>query len=93
MKRREFIAGLIGAAAAWPVGARAQPERMRRIGVLLNVPEHDAEAQAWLTGLRQGLEKLGWVQDRNAHMDVRLAAGQTDQFPILAKELVSEQLT
>jgi ABC transporter substrate binding protein len=92
MRRREFITLLGGTAAAWPVAARAQqPDRIRRIGVLLNVPEHDAEAQAWLTGLRQGLEKLGWVQDRNAYMDVRSAAGRADQFPVLAKELVAKQ--
>ncbi len=91
IRRREFVA-LFGGAAAWPFAARAQqPDRIRRIGVLLNVPENDAEAQAWLTGLRQGLEKLGWVQDRNAHMDVRSAAGRADQFPVLAKELVAKQ--
>ena len=91
IRRREFIS-LLGGAAAWPMAARAQQrEPMRRIGVLLNVPAHDAEAQAWLTGLRQGLEKLGWVQDRNAHMDVRSAAGRADQFPVLAKELVAKQ--
>ena len=92
MKRREFVTLLGGAAASWPLAVQAQqPLRIRRIGVLLNVPENDAEAQAWLTGLRQGLEKLGWVQDRNAHIDVRSAAGRADQFPLFAKELIAKQ--
>ncbi len=92
MKRREFISLLGGAAAAWPVAARAQqPDRIRLIGVLPMLPENDAEAQVRVAGLRQGLEKLGWVQERNAHIDVRSAAGRADQFPVLAKELVAKQ--
>src|SRR6185295_12335246 len=61
MRRREFIT-LIGGAAAWPVGARAQqPERMRRIGVMMGVPERNQNGQAWLSAFIQGLAHLGWT--------------------------------
>ena len=71
MRRREFIV-CGGAAVAWPIAASSQqPERIRRIGALLNVPENDTEAQAWLAGFRQGLEKLGWIEGRNTHIEVR----------------------
>ena len=60
MKRREFISLLGGAAAAWPLAARAQqPERMRRIGVLMATAENDSETQHRLSALRDGLQKLG----------------------------------
>jgi putative tryptophan/tyrosine transport system substrate-binding protein len=60
VKRREFITLLGGAAAAWPLAARAQqPERIRRIGVLMALAESDPEAQAWVTAFREGLQKLG----------------------------------
>jgi hypothetical protein len=61
MRRREFITLLGGAAAAWPLAARAQQgERMRRIGVLSPFAESDPDAQANETAFRQALEKLGW---------------------------------
>ena len=93
MKRRDFIALLGGsAAAAWPLAARAQqPERMRRIGVLMGYAESDSEAQANIAGFREGLQKLGWSEGRNLRIDTRFAAGSPDQFPVLAKELVAMQ--
>jgi hypothetical protein len=64
-KRRTFITPLGGAAAAWPLVARAQqPERMRRIGVLMGWPESDTEAQTNVAAFREGLQ-LGWTEDRN----------------------------
>jgi putative ABC transport system substrate-binding protein len=64
--RREFIFALGGAAVAWPLAARAQePERMRRIGVLMSYLDNDLEAQAWVAEFYQGLQKLGWVEGRN----------------------------
>jgi putative tryptophan/tyrosine transport system substrate-binding protein len=64
MKRREFITLLGGAAAVWPVAARAQqPERMRRIGALIGFA--DSSGQASANAFRQGLEQLGWVEGRN----------------------------
>src|SRR4030088_622266 len=74
VKRRHFIALLGGAAAAWPTAARAQqPERMRRIGVLMGYPENDLEGTAFFAAFREGLEKLGWVEDRNTRFDARWA--------------------
>ena len=59
MRRREFIAGL-GSAAAWPVAARSQqPDRMRRIGVLMNLPADDPETVRRMAAFKQGLQELG----------------------------------
>jgi len=72
LRRREFVALLGGAAFAWPLAARAQqPDRMRRIGVLVGSAEDDPEAKARLAGFRQGLERLGWSEGRNARIDAR----------------------
>jgi putative ABC transport system substrate-binding protein len=91
-KRREFIALLGSAAVAWPLGARAQqPERMRRIGVLAGLPEDDPEIKAQLAAFRQGLDRLGWSQGRNARIDSRFAHANVDQVQALAKELVALQ--
>jgi putative tryptophan/tyrosine transport system substrate-binding protein len=89
MRRREFIAGL-GGAAAWPVAARAQQaERMRRIGVLMGYPEGDSQAQANVTALRQGLEKLGWGEGRNVQIDYRWAGAEPSKARAFAKELIA----
>jgi putative tryptophan/tyrosine transport system substrate-binding protein len=91
MRRREFIAGL-GGAAAWPLAARAQqPGRMRRIGVLMVFDENDPYAKAQLSGFMQGFSELGWTDGRNIRMDVRWAAGNTDRMRTFAKELVDLQ--
>ena len=76
MKRREFITLLGGAAAAWPVAARAQGERMRRIGVLLNSAADDPAAQSRLTAFLQGLQELGWTHGRNVRIDIRWGRGR-----------------
>jgi hypothetical protein len=66
LKRREFITLLGGAAVAWPLAARAQqPERMRRIGVLMSLAADDPEGQARLTAFLQSLQELGWADGRN----------------------------
>jgi putative ABC transport system substrate-binding protein len=91
MRRREFIALLGGAAAAWPLAARAQqPDGMRRIGVLMTLAEDDPEAKARLAGFRQGLEKRGWSEGRNVRIDYRYALAGA-QAQVLAKELVALQ--
>jgi hypothetical protein len=88
MKRREFIALLCGA-ATWPLAARAQqPERMRRIGVLLNLSKDDLEAQRLLTAFREGLAQLGWADGRNLRIDYRWASGDIGRIRTFARELV-----
>ena len=88
MRRREFIAGL-GGAAAWPVVARAQQsDRMRRVGVLMGWDESDPVAKNWLSKFTQGLSELGWTDGRNLRMDVRWEAESADRTQMLAKELV-----
>ena len=88
MIRREFITLLGGAAAAWPVAARAeQPQRMRRIGVLGSLPETDAEGQARISALRKGLQDLGWTEGRNIQIDYRATAGDPARTHAFAAEL------
>src|SRR5262249_267002 len=90
VKRRDFIS-LPGGAATWPLGARGQQrERVRRIGVLMGLAEDDPEAQARLAAFRQGLEKRGWSEGRDVHIDARFAPAGT-QAEVLAKELVALQ--
>jgi ABC-type uncharacterized transport system substrate-binding protein len=91
MKRRDFIT-LLGSAAAWPLAARAQqPSVMPRIGVLVSSAEDDLDMQARVAGFRQGLERLGWSENRNVRIDARFAAGKPDQFEVFAKELILSQ--
>jgi putative tryptophan/tyrosine transport system substrate-binding protein len=88
MGRREFVA-LLGGAAAWPLAARAQQsERMRRVGVLMNLSEDDLEAQRLVTAFREGLAQLGWVDGRNLRMDYRWGSGDIGRIRAFAKELV-----
>jgi len=78
MRRRKFLS-LLGGAATWPLAARSQqPERMRRIGVIMSYPENDLAGQARATAFRQGLEKHGWVSGRNVHIDYRWGLGDAD---------------
>src|SRR4051812_48482149 len=96
MERRKFITLLGSAAAASSVSrprlAHAQQaDRVRRIGVLVSGAERDPEVHAWLAGFRQGLERLGWLDGRNIHIDYRYAAGIAEQFQPLAKELLALQ--
>src|SRR6516165_1451091 len=92
LRRREFIT-LLGGAAAWPLTARAQqPERMRRIGVLMGYPENDLEGTAFFASFREGLENLGWVEDRNIRFDTRWATPEdAEARRRFAKELVALQ--
>jgi putative ABC transport system substrate-binding protein len=92
LKRREFITLLGGAAAAWPLAARAQqPDGVRRIGVLMAVAESDAQYQANLAVFREGLQQIGWTEGRNIRIDVRWAALDVEAMQRLAKELVALQ--
>jgi putative tryptophan/tyrosine transport system substrate-binding protein len=89
--RRKFIAALGGAAAAWPLVARAQQQRMQRVGVLMPYKENDLGAKGWLSEFTQGLQGLGWTDSRNLQVDVRWAASN-DEIRMVAKDLVDLQL-
>jgi hypothetical protein len=79
MRRREFITLVGSAAATWPLAARAQQaDRMRRIGVLMNVAADDPEAPARVGAFSQGLAELGWTIGRNVRVDYRWYAGNAD---------------
>ncbi len=87
-RRREFITLLGGAAAAWPLSTRAQ-ERVRRIGVLMNLAADDPEGQARIAAFHQGLQEWGWTIGRNARIDVRWETGDADRIRRYAAELVA----
>jgi len=90
MNRREFIALLGGAAAAWPLAARAQQgERMRRVGVLMNLTAADDDASPRVTALAQGLQQLGWTAGRNVRIDYRWGAVDADRSRRYATELLA----
>jgi len=87
--RRAFIT-LLGGTAAWPLAARAQqPERIRRIGVLMNLAVGDPEGEARSAGFLQALQQLGWSDGRNVRIDYRWAAGAADRFHRYAEELLA----
>jgi putative tryptophan/tyrosine transport system substrate-binding protein len=90
-RRREFIAVVGGAAAAWPLAARAQmPERVRLVGVLFGGAD-DLEGQARVALLRQGFSELGWIEGRNIHLDYRWVSGDAARAKANAAELVSQK--
>lgn len=92
MRRRDFITLLGTTGATWPLVARAQqPNRMRRIGVLIEFDENDPEAKAYPSGLTRGLAQLGWTDGRNVQIDIRWAAGSVERMQMFAKELVDLQ--
>ena len=89
LKRREFVT-LIGGVAAWPITARAQqPERLRRIGVLINFRLDDPEGQARVAAFRQTLQELGWIEGHNVRTDTRWAGDDAELYRRYAGELVA----
>jgi putative ABC transport system substrate-binding protein len=92
MRRREFIALLGSVGVVRPLEARAQqPERMRRIGVLMAFPEDNAQAQKLLAAFRDGLQTLGWTEGRNVRIDVRWGTSEAALLRQFARELVDLQ--
>jgi putative ABC transport system substrate-binding protein len=92
MRRRSFITLLGGAAAAWPLAARAQQDaRRRRIGVLMPWDENDLEGKRRYSAFTQALADLGWTDGRTVRMDLRWERGDINQIPALAQELVGLQ--
>ena len=90
MLRREFIAGLGSAVAAWPARAQ-QTERMRRIGVLMPVDENDPMMKTSLSAFTQALADLGWTDGRNVRMDLHWGGGNPNRIRAVAQELVGLQ--
>src|SRR6266404_6847862 len=90
IRRRELIFTLGGAAAAWPLAARAQQaERVRRIGVLMSTAADHSESKARLAAFLQRLQELGWVDGRNARIDVRWPGSDFARFRSDAAELAA----
>jgi ABC-type uncharacterized transport system substrate-binding protein len=90
MRRREFITVLGGMAATWPLAVSAQQgERVRRIGVLMNLASDDAEGQARMATVLQRLQQLGWTDGGNVRIDYRWAAGNVGLFQRYAEELLA----
>jgi putative ABC transport system substrate-binding protein len=89
MRRREFIMLLGGGAATWPLVARAQPDRMRRVGVLLPFTADDQEGQARLMAFAQRLQQLGWTVGTNLRIDARWGAGDAERIRKYAAELLA----
>ena len=88
MRRREFIA-FLGGAATWPLAGRAlQRDRLRRIGVLLNLSENDLEAKRLITAFQEGLAQLAWTDGGNVRIDYRWAGGDVGRIRTFARELV-----
>ena len=89
MRQRDLLALLGGTAALRPLTAAAQqPERVRRVGVLIQYPENNPIGQAFVTAFAQALGRLGWVEGRNIRIDYRFAAGDLTLFKTYATELV-----
>src|SRR5262244_1032568 len=90
MRRREFIMLLGGAAAAWPLAARAQQaEKMRRIGILLPAAPDDSEVQSWVGAFLQGLAQSGWITGRNIRIETRWTKFDPEETRKYAAELVA----
>jgi putative tryptophan/tyrosine transport system substrate-binding protein len=90
IRRREFITMLGGAPVVWPLAAGAQQnERMRRIGVLMNLAADDPEGRARVAALLEGLRELGWTDGKNVRIDTRWAAAKADRYRTYAEELVA----
>lgn len=87
MRRREFF-GVLGGAAALPLAARAQ-QTMRRVAILMATRDTDPEGQARFKGFLEGFRRLGWIEGKNVHIDVRWAHGSADRTRQLAAEFVA----
>src|SRR5262245_8931673 len=89
MRRRDFIGLLGGAASAWPLRARAQqPDKPRRLGVLMSFAPGDPEAQRRVRAFEEALRNLGWTEERNLRIEYRWAAGEAEGIRAQAAELV-----
>ncbi|HEY1475736.1 MAG TPA: ABC transporter substrate-binding protein [Pseudolabrys sp.] len=88
MRRREFIT-LLGGVAAWPLTARAQQTKVKRVGMLIATTEDDPQAQRQLEAFRRGLLELGWAEGRDIRFDARFPANDPERMGAQAAELVA----
>src|SRR3954466_7634282 len=92
IRRREFITLLGGAAASWPLAARAQQgDRLRRIGVLMSYAKSDPDGGGFVAAFRERLQQLGWLEGRDIRIDDRWAALDAEALQRFAKELIALQ--
>lgn len=89
MRRREFIS-LLGGSVVWPLAARAQQQKLSRIGVLTGIAANDAETKARFAAFSQELQRLGWIEGRDVQFDIRGGAGLTAGGRKNAAELVAK---
>jgi ABC-type uncharacterized transport system substrate-binding protein len=93
MRRRQFIAGVVGSVATFPWTVRAQQgDRARRIGVLMSLTQDDPLGNMEIAAFRQGLEELGWTDGRNINIHLRWTGADLDRARAFAKELVELKL-
>ena len=91
--RRELLVALGGAAAAWPLAARAQQtDRLRRIGLLMNRAADNPEGQDRISAFHQGLQELGWSVGRNVRIDARWGEDDVDHEPEAHRKLIDESV-
>jgi putative tryptophan/tyrosine transport system substrate-binding protein len=88
MRRRDFIKLFAASAAAWPLAARAQPNRMQRVSVLLGLAEQDPEASARIKAFRLGMRDLEWIEGRNVQIEYRFAGSNLDLINKHVMELI-----
>jgi putative tryptophan/tyrosine transport system substrate-binding protein len=89
MRRRDFMKILAGSAVSWPLATHAQQsERLRRVGLLMNLAAEDPEGQVRLKAFIQGLQKQGWIEGRNMRVDMCWGAGKPERYRTCAAELV-----
>jgi putative tryptophan/tyrosine transport system substrate-binding protein len=88
MRRRDFLGVLGGTAATWPLTARGQSDKIRRIGVLMARVEGDPQGQKQYAALQQGLAELHWIEGQTLHIDIRWMAGDPAQALAAAQELI-----
>ena len=90
MRRRDFVRVVVGLAAGFPFAARAQqPDRIRRIGVFSGGAEDDQYNEAGIAAFVKELHQLGWTDGHNLRIDYRFAAGNSENFPKYAGELLA----
>jgi hypothetical protein len=89
VRRRDFIKIIAGSTVGWPLAVQAQqPDRMRRVSLLLGVPENDPETNARLKAFRLGMRDAGWVEGRNVHIEYRFAGANLESINQHIAELI-----